>query len=41
MKRLAEVKGQLQERTTANGTLTEERNRLVLVETKLNRTIQR
>ena len=38
-KRLADVEGQLQERTTTVGTLTEERNWLVLVETELNRTI--
>ena len=38
---LLDFEGQLQEQTTAVGTLTEERNRLALVETELNRTIQR
>ena len=40
-KKLVDVESQLQERTTAVGTLTEECNRLALVETELNRTIQR
>ena len=39
-KRLTEVESQLQERTTIVGTLTQERDRLLLVETELNRTIQ-
>ena len=39
-KRLLDVEGRLQERTTALGTLTEECDRLVQVETELNRTVQ-
>ena len=39
-KRLADIEGQLQDRTTTVGTLTEERDWLVLAETKLNRIIQ-
>ena len=39
-KRLADVEGQLRDWTTKVGTLTEERDRLVLVETEVNRTIQ-
>ena len=40
-KKLADVEGQLRDRTTTVGTLTEERDRLVQVETDLNRTVQR
>ena len=40
-KKLADVEGQLRDRTTTVGALTEERDRLVLVETELNRSIQR
>ena len=39
-KRLREVKDQLKERTTIVGALTEERDRLLLVEGKLNGTVQ-
>ena len=40
-KKLADIEGQLRDRTTTVGMLTEERDRLVQVETELNRTVQR
>ena len=40
-KKLADVEGQLRDRTTTVSTLIEERDRLVQVETELNRTVQR